>query len=347
MPTASSLPLPCGARAPSALSALLPPCLAPPTPPLAAHAPTHTQGSPPCLSAIVCLSEVRCPPAAFPPRVCESVMGKIETASRRVWAVGCAACAAGGRARRSPLGPNAGSGRPAAALSAPMAPSNVQQLDPYAVGRISEMSGRPRANEVREPAPELRLPCPEQPAGPCITRWCCLDRQRRRHCLLLACRLPAAAAANRLPLPLRAQARELLEAVARQVQPIMRRRQLTVPSLVEFFPDNSNLLVSAGGWLPPLLLPLLRAQTLLLHLWVVPVLLPLPTRPPHCSPLPRRASTWAAAAAAAWRSGCACGRRATRPASWLTTASWAPCCTSWCTATSGELAGGADAWGRR
>ena len=39
------------------------------------------------------------------------------------------------------------------------------------------------------------------------------------------------------------QARELLEAVASQVQPILRRRKWTVPLLSEFYPQRSNLLV--------------------------------------------------------------------------------------------------------
>ncbi|KIY97197.1 DNA damage response protein WSS1 [Monoraphidium neglectum] len=38
------------------------------------------------------------------------------------------------------------------------------------------------------------------------------------------------------------RARQLLESVARQVQPIMRRRQWRVPLLSEFFPRNPNLL---------------------------------------------------------------------------------------------------------
>jgi hypothetical protein len=40
-----------------------------------------------------------------------------------------------------------------------------------------------------------------------------------------------------------AQARELLEAVASQVQPILRRRKWTVPLLSEFYPQQRNLLV--------------------------------------------------------------------------------------------------------
>lgn len=44
------------------------------------------------------------------------------------------------------------------------------------------------------------------------------------------------------------QARELLEAVAKQVQPIMRRRQLEVPLLSEFYPSNRSLLgLNVGG----------------------------------------------------------------------------------------------------
>jgi len=39
------------------------------------------------------------------------------------------------------------------------------------------------------------------------------------------------------------QARQILEAVAKQVQPILRRRQLTVPLLKEFYPRNGRLLV--------------------------------------------------------------------------------------------------------
>ena len=41
-----------------------------------------------------------------------------------------------------------------------------------------------------------------------------------------------------------AQARELLETVASQVQPILRRRKWTVPMLSEFYPQQRNLLVS-------------------------------------------------------------------------------------------------------
>lgn len=41
------------------------------------------------------------------------------------------------------------------------------------------------------------------------------------------------------------QAREVLETVARQVQPILRRRKFTVPLLKEFYPRNPGLLVSA------------------------------------------------------------------------------------------------------
>lgn len=43
----------------------------------------------------------------------------------------------------------------------------------------------------------------------------------------------------------------MLEAVARQVQPILRRRKFTVPLLKEFYPRNRGLLVSARaapGW---------------------------------------------------------------------------------------------------
>lgn len=39
------------------------------------------------------------------------------------------------------------------------------------------------------------------------------------------------------------QARDLLERVAKQVQPLLRRHQLRVPLLSEFFPHNPNLLV--------------------------------------------------------------------------------------------------------
>lgn len=35
----------------------------------------------------------------------------------------------------------------------------------------------------------------------------------------------------------------MLEQVAKQVQPILRRRRFTVPLLLEFFPRNDNLLV--------------------------------------------------------------------------------------------------------
>ena len=43
------------------------------------------------------------------------------------------------------------------------------------------------------------------------------------------------------------QARELLDAVALQVQPILRRRKWTVPQLSEFYPRQSNLLVRRGA----------------------------------------------------------------------------------------------------
>lgn len=39
------------------------------------------------------------------------------------------------------------------------------------------------------------------------------------------------------------QARSLLQQIADQVQPIMRRRRFTCPILTEFFPSNPNLLV--------------------------------------------------------------------------------------------------------
>lgn len=41
----------------------------------------------------------------------------------------------------------------------------------------------------------------------------------------------------------RDEASKLLHDVARQVQPILRKRQWTVPLLREFFPTNPNLLV--------------------------------------------------------------------------------------------------------
>lgn len=41
----------------------------------------------------------------------------------------------------------------------------------------------------------------------------------------------------------REEARELLETVSKQVQPILRKRQWTVPVLKEFLPKNPNLLV--------------------------------------------------------------------------------------------------------
>lgn len=51
------------------------------------------------------------------------------------------------------------------------------------------------------------------------------------------------------------QARQLLEQVAKQVQPLMRRHQLRVPLLSEFYPSNPNLLVRRPGSAsrPPLL----------------------------------------------------------------------------------------------
>lgn len=56
--------------------------------------------------------------------------------------------------------------------------------------------------------------------------------------------------------PDEAAARALLERIAKQVQPIMRRRQFTVPVLLEFYPASPNLLVSSRrqcglGWPPP------------------------------------------------------------------------------------------------
>ena len=42
---------------------------------------------------------------------------------------------------------------------------------------------------------------------------------------------------------MRRQARALLEQVALQVQPIMRKRSLHVPLLSEFYPANPRLLV--------------------------------------------------------------------------------------------------------
>jgi WLM domain len=41
----------------------------------------------------------------------------------------------------------------------------------------------------------------------------------------------------------REEAREILERVSMQVQPILRKRQWTVPLLREFLPKNPNLLV--------------------------------------------------------------------------------------------------------
>lgn len=41
----------------------------------------------------------------------------------------------------------------------------------------------------------------------------------------------------------RADALKLLQQVARQVQPVLRKRKWTVPRLKEFFPGNPNLLV--------------------------------------------------------------------------------------------------------
>ena len=38
----------------------------------------------------------------------------------------------------------------------------------------------------------------------------------------------------------------MLDEVAKQVQPIMRRRSFTVPLLSEFFPGNARLLVRCG-----------------------------------------------------------------------------------------------------
>lgn len=44
------------------------------------------------------------------------------------------------------------------------------------------------------------------------------------------------------------EAKSILEKVALQVQPIMRRRQFTVPVLKEFFPSQANLLgINVGG----------------------------------------------------------------------------------------------------
>ena len=40
------------------------------------------------------------------------------------------------------------------------------------------------------------------------------------------------------------QARQILDEVAKQVQPILRRRHFTVPLLSEFYPDNGRLWVS-------------------------------------------------------------------------------------------------------
>lgn len=62
--------------------------------------------------------------------------------------------------------------------------------------------------------------------------------RRRSACHLVVASLP-------LPAASQVQARELLEAVARQVQPIMHRRQLTCPLLLEFFPTNARLYVSS------------------------------------------------------------------------------------------------------
>jgi DNA-dependent metalloprotease WSS1 len=41
----------------------------------------------------------------------------------------------------------------------------------------------------------------------------------------------------------REQARDILERVSKQVQPILRKREWTVPLLREFLPKNPNLLV--------------------------------------------------------------------------------------------------------
>ena len=48
------------------------------------------------------------------------------------------------------------------------------------------------------------------------------------------------------------QAQEILEQVAKQVQPILRRRQFKVPLLTEFYPQPRLLVWSAvGAWPAP------------------------------------------------------------------------------------------------
>jgi DNA-dependent metalloprotease WSS1 len=47
----------------------------------------------------------------------------------------------------------------------------------------------------------------------------------------------------------RDEAREILERISKQVQPILRKRQWTVPLLREFLPKNPNLLVWFSSYL--------------------------------------------------------------------------------------------------
>jgi hypothetical protein len=54
----------------------------------------------------------------------------------------------------------------------------------------------------------------------------------------------------------RDEAFKILNQIARQVQPILRKRRWTVPLLKEFFPGNPNLLV----WTPVYFLPLKRGR---------------------------------------------------------------------------------------
>ena len=53
----------------------------------------------------------------------------------------------------------------------------------------------------------------------------------------------------------RDEARQLLEAVSKQVQPVLRKRRWTVPVLLEFMPKNPNLLVRIQLWINVIQLP--------------------------------------------------------------------------------------------
>lgn len=118
----------------------------------------------------------------------------------------------------------------------------VHQLDPFKVGEIRELRDKPDAGKVSAHAAVATTPL----VGDANRSLNLADRSLSLAVSGLWPLATAAAHPAQHPTPAWfppcTQARELLEAVAAQVQPIMRRRQLAVPLLSEFFP------VSLAGW---------------------------------------------------------------------------------------------------